>query len=187
MKRSSKKGLLIFILWILTDIFAKYSLDKAGFLDYFHVFDLVIVLIFELYIFFQLPGSEYFWDTVEHVEDPIHRKIRLAVMACIVAFLIFVFKWAYFLAFYFITTIKIDGIINFFRVSREERHQILKAEKNKARADIFDNTKGIAIAVIVLIAILVPYTIHHSKWMHAQFDKIRASANNSDRSAQPSR
>ena len=128
MKRSSKKGLLIFILWILTDIFAKYSLDKAGFLDYFHVFDLVIVLIFELYIFFQLPGSEYFWDTVEHVEDPIHRKIRLAVMACIVAFLIFVFKWAYFLAFYFITTIKIDGIINFFRVSHEERHQILEKE-----------------------------------------------------------
>lgn len=128
MKRSSKKGLLIFILWILTDIFAKYALDKAGFLDYFHVFDLVIVLIFELYMFFQLPGSEYFWDAVEHAEDPIHRKIRLAVMACIVAFLIFVFKWAYFLAFYFITTIRIDGIINFFRVSHEERHQILEKE-----------------------------------------------------------
>ena len=60
-------------------------------------------------------------------------------------------------------------------------------EKNKARTDIFDNMKGIAIAVIVLIVILVSYSIHHFRWMNAQFDKISASVSNPSRSAQPSR
>lgn len=60
-------------------------------------------------------------------------------------------------------------------------------EKNRASADIFNNIKGIMIAVIVLIVILVPYCIHHSRWMNAQFNKISASVNNSHRSAQPFR
>jgi hypothetical protein len=49
-------------------------------------------------------------------------------MACIVSLLIFAFKWAYFTELYFIATIRIDGIINFFRVSHEERHRILEQE-----------------------------------------------------------
>jgi len=156
MKRSSKKELLIFILWILTDIFAKYALNKAGFLGYYHIFDLVIVLVFELYLFFQLPGAEYFWDAVEHAEDPIHRKIRLAVMACIVAFLIFVFKWAYFLAFYFIMTIRIDGIINFFRISDEERHQIFEA---KGIPELKTYLYIIVVVPIILILIAVGFFV----------------------------
>ena len=60
-------------------------------------------------------------------------------------------------------------------------------EKNKVRADIFVDMKGLAIMVIVLIAILVPYSIHHFKWMHAQFDKISASVSNPHPSASLSR
>lgn len=91
-------------------------------------FWLAIVFLFEAYIFFQLPGAKYFWNAVEHGEDPNHGKIRLAAMACIVLFLIFALKWAFFLALYFITTIRIDGIINFCRVPHEERLRIFKTE-----------------------------------------------------------
>ena len=49
-------------------------------------------------------------------------------MACVVAFLIFVLKWAYFSELYFIATLRVDGIINFFRTSHEERHRILEQE-----------------------------------------------------------
>lgn len=128
MKRSSLKELLIFVLWLLTDTFGSIALIKAHLSHYFPVYYLAIALIFEMYIFFQLPGAKYFWNAAEHAEDPRHGKIRLFVMACVVVFLIFVLKGAYFLAFYFIATIRIDGIINFFRVSHEERHRILETE-----------------------------------------------------------
>ena len=68
------------------------ALDKTGLYRYFPVLDLSVVFIFELYIFFQLPESKYFWDSVEHAEDPSYRKIRLAIMACVFAFLILVLK-----------------------------------------------------------------------------------------------
>ncbi len=128
MKRSSVKELLIFILWILVEGFGYFFFAKNYGITSQKIFYLSTAVIFEAYVFFQLPGAQYFWNAVEHAEDPSHGKIRLAVMACVVAFLIFAFKWAYFTELYFIATIRIDGIINFFRVSHEERHQILETE-----------------------------------------------------------
>lgn len=128
MKRSSLKELLIFVLWMLVEGFGFFFLAKHYGVTAQKIFYLSVAMIFEAYIFFQLPGAKYFWNAVEHSEDPSHGRIRLAVMTCVVMFLIFVFKWAYFLAFYFIATIRIDGIINFFRVSHEERHRIFETE-----------------------------------------------------------
>lgn len=128
MKRSSLKELLIFVLWITVECFGYFFLGKNYSVTAQKIFYLSVAVIFEAYVFFQLPGAKYFWNAVEHAEDPSHGKIRLIVMSCVVAFLIFVFKWAYFTELYFIATIRIDGIINFFRVSHEERHRILETE-----------------------------------------------------------
>lgn len=128
MSRSSLKELLIFVLWLLVEVFGYFFLAKHCGVIAQKIFYLSVAVIFEAYIFFQLPGAQYFWNAVEHAEDPSHGKIRLIVMSCVVAFLIFVFKWAYFTELYFIATIRIDGIINFFRVSHEERHRILEEE-----------------------------------------------------------
>ena len=128
MKRSSVKELLIFVLWILVEGCGYFFFAKNYGITSQKIFYLSTAVIFEAYVFFQLPGAQYFWNAVEHAEDPSHGKIRLAVMACVVAFLIFAFKWAYFTELYFIATIRIDGIINFFRVSHEERHRILEEE-----------------------------------------------------------
>ncbi len=128
MKRSSVKELLIFVLWILVEGFGYFFFEKNYGITSLKIFYLSTAIIFEAYVFFQMPGAQYFWNAVEHAEDPSHGRIRLAVMTCVVAFLIFVFKWAYFSELYFIATIRIDGIINFFRVSHEERHQILETE-----------------------------------------------------------
>lgn len=128
MKRSSVKELLIFVLWILVEGIGYFFFEKNYGITSQKIFYLSTAVIFEAYVFFQLPGAQYFWNAVEHAEDPSHGRIRLAVMTCVVAFLIFVFKWAYFTELYFIATIRIDGIINFFRVSHEERHRILEEE-----------------------------------------------------------
>ena len=128
MKRSGLKELLVTILWLITATFGYFFLAKHYGVTAEKIFFLAIAVIFELYIFFQLPGAKYFWNAVEHAEDPSHGKIRLVAMACVVAFLIFVLKWAYFSELYFIATIRIDNIINFFRVSHEERHRILETE-----------------------------------------------------------
>ncbi len=126
MKRSSVKELLIFFLWLLTDIFGISILFKCHLFDYVHVFHLAVILLFEAYIFFQLPGAQYFWDAVEHRQDPKHRKIRLAAMACFVSFLIFILKWHLFFILYFIATVRIDSIINFCRVPLEEKFRIFE-------------------------------------------------------------
>lgn len=125
MKMSSLKELLIFTLWILT-VFISIFLSKNGYsVQWFY---LAVVVLFETYVYFQLPYSEYFWNAAQHAEDPCHGKIRLAVMACLVVFLVFVLKWNYFPELYFIATIRVDGIINFFRSSKEERHRILETD-----------------------------------------------------------
>lgn len=128
MNRSSLKELLIFVLWLLIEGFGYFFLTKHYGVAAQKIFYLSVAVIFEAYIFFQLPGAQYFWNAVEHAEDPSHGRIRLIVMLCLVVFLIFVFKWAYFSEFYFIATIRVDGIINFFRVPHEERHRILEQE-----------------------------------------------------------
>ncbi|MBO6055435.1 MAG: hypothetical protein J6P84_00430 [Alphaproteobacteria bacterium] len=128
MKRSNLKELLIFTLWLLVGGFGYFFLAKHYGVAIQKIFYLSVAVIFETYMFFQLPGAEYFCDAAKYAENPSHGKIRLMVMSCLVAFLIFVFKWAYFSEFYFIATIRIDVIINFFRVSHEERHQILEKE-----------------------------------------------------------
>jgi len=128
MSRSNLKELLIFVLWLLVSGFGYFFISKHYGVAAQKIFYLSVAVIFELYVFFQLPGAQYFWNAVEHAEDPSHGKVRLIVMSCVVAFLIFVFKWAYFTELYFIATIRIDGIINFFRVSHEERHRILEEE-----------------------------------------------------------
>ena len=128
MKRSSLKELLIFVLWILVSLFGYFVFDKHYGFASRNIFYLAVAVIFELYIFFQLPGAKYFWNAAEHAEDPYHGRIRLAVMACVIAFLMLVFKWVYFSELYFIATIRVDGIINFFRVSHEERHRIFEEE-----------------------------------------------------------
>ena len=128
MKRSSLKELLIFVLWILVSSFGYFFFDKYYGFASRNIFYLAVAVIFELYIFFQLPGAKYFWNAAEHAEDPIHGRIRLAVMSCVIAFLMLVFKWVYFSELYFIATMRIDGIINFFRVPHEERHRILEEE-----------------------------------------------------------
>ncbi len=128
MKRSSVKEFLIFTLWLLVGGFGYFLLAKHYGVAIQRIFYLSVAVIFEAYMFFQLPGAQYFCDAAKYAEDPSHGKIRLIVMSCLVAFLIFVFKWAYFSELYFIATIRIDSIINFFRVSHEERHQILEKE-----------------------------------------------------------
>ena len=143
MKKSALKELLIFILWGLT--------EAAGFLifsKYFKIYALIAVLLFESFIFFQLPYSEYFRNADYFDENPNHGKIRAAVMFGAVAFLIFVLKWNYFLALYFIITIRIDGIIRFFGVSKEERQKILK---NEGLAELKSYLYMITAAVLMLV------------------------------------
>ncbi|MBR1733972.1 MAG: hypothetical protein IJ730_00745 [Alphaproteobacteria bacterium] len=121
MQKSSLKELLIFTLWVLTE-------SLGYFFHYEQIYMLSVVVFFESYIFFQLPYSKYFWNADKFSEDLEHKKIRIAVMSCMVAFLIFVLKWNYFLTLYFIAAIRIDGIINFFRISEEEKHNILEKD-----------------------------------------------------------
>ncbi len=162
MKRSSVKELLIFVLWILTDIVGVGLLARADLANYLHHFALSVVILFEMYIFLQLPGAKYFWNAVEHGEDPNHRKIRLAAMACIVALLIFVFKWYFFLSLYFIATIRIDGIINFFRVSHEERHRILETEGIPELKTYLYIIAGFPIAVALFAVAFLACVFHSS-------------------------
>ena len=122
MKRSSVKELLIFVLWILVEGFGYFFFEINYGITSLKIFYLSTAIIFEAYVFFQLPGAQYFWNAVEHAEDPSHGRIRLAVMTCVVAFLIFVFKWAYFSELYFsftnVLSVKnTNGALLFFKTS----------------------------------------------------------------------
>lgn len=112
MNRSSLKEFLIFVLWLLAGGFGYFFVAKHYGVVAQKIFYLSIAVIFELYLFFQLPGAEYFCDAAIYAENLSHGRIRLIVMACIVAFLIFYLKWAFFTELYFIMTIRIDSIIN---------------------------------------------------------------------------
>ena len=159
-------------IWLILEILGQKLIGR----DSYPFFTMGVVAVFELYILLKLPYSEKLLVYEESSNNPMYIKIRWAGLIPILALTYFSRTLIWYFLFYYPLT---EMAVSCFFGTEEE--------KNKARADIFSNMKGIGIAVIILIAILVPYAIHHSKWMHDQFDKISASANNSDRSASPSR
>lgn len=159
-----------FWVWLVLEILRHKLIGENS--PIYPFFTAGVVAIFELYILLKLPYFEKLLVYEESANNPKYMQIRWAGLIPILALTYFSRALVWYFVFY-------QMAVSYFFGTEDE--------KNKARADILDNTKGIAIAVIVLIAILVPYCIHHSKWMHAQFDKISASVNNSDHSASPSR
>jgi len=173
MKDYLKKSWYVWI-WLVFDIFGPMLMGLYS--PVYPFFTAGVVAIFELYILLKLPYSEKLLVYEKNANNPMYIKIRWAGLIPILAVSYFSRTLMWYFLFYYPLT---EMFILYFFGTEEE--------KNKARADIFNNIKGIMIAVIVLIVILVPYCIHHSKWMNAQFNKISASVNNSHRSAQPFR
>ncbi|MBO6055433.1 MAG: hypothetical protein J6P84_00420 [Alphaproteobacteria bacterium] len=161
-------------IWIVFDIFGPMMMGLYS--PIYPFFAAGVVAIFELYILLKLPYFEKLLVYEESANNPKYTQIRWIGLIPILALTYFSRTLMWYFVFYYPLT---EMAVSYFFGTEEE--------KNKARADIFSHMKGIGIAVIILIVILVPYTIHHSKWMHDQFDKISASVNNPHPSAQPSR
>ncbi|MBO7642224.1 MAG: hypothetical protein J6S86_03625 [Alphaproteobacteria bacterium] len=160
--------------WIVFDIFG--SMMMGLYSSIYPFFAAGVVAVFELYILLKLPYFEELLINEESANNSKYTQIRWAGLIPILALTCFSRTLMWYFVFYYPLT---EMAVSYFFGTEDE--------KNKARADIFGHMKGLAIAVIVLIAILVPYSIYHFKWMHAQFDKISASVNNPHPSAQPSR
>ena len=156
-------------IWLVFDIFGPMMMGLYS--SIYPFFAAGVVAIFEIYILLKLPYFEKLLVYEESANNPKYMQIRWAGLIPILALTYFSRALVWYFVFY-------QMAVSYFFGTEDE--------KNKARADIFSHMKGIGIAVIILIVILVPYTIHHSKWMHDQFDKISASANNFHRSASPS-
>lgn len=85
---------------------------------YMYISMLAIALFCELYVYFQLPYSKYFWKNFENASNPKYRKIRL---------------FSFFIVsplmgvplFYYLFILFIDDIAHFFSTSSDERKQIL--------------------------------------------------------------
>ena len=163
-----------FWIWLILEILG-YKLVRGN-SSIYPFFAAGIFATFELYILLKLPYFEKLLVYEESANNPKYTQIRRIGLIPILVLTYF----AHTLIWYFLFYHPLTEMATLYFFGTEE-------EKNKVRADFFDQMKGLAIAVIVLIAILVPYAMHHSKWMHDQFDKISAPANNSDRSASPSR
>ena len=173
MKEHWRRAWFVWV-WLILEILGQQLI--GGNSPIYSLFTAGIVAIFELYILLKFPHFEKLLIYEKSANNPKYMQIRWMGLIPILAVSYFsrTSMW-YFPIYHPLTEM---AALYFFGTEEE---------KNKARADIFDNIEGIAIAVIVLIVILVPYSIYHSKWMHAQFDKISASANSSHRPASPSR
>ncbi len=173
MKDRWKKSWYVWI-WLVLEILGKRLI--GGNSSIYPFFAAGVVAVFELYILLKLPYFEKLLVYEESANNPKYTQIRWIGLIPILALTCFSRTLMWYFVFYYPLT---EMAVLYFFGTEEE--------KNKVRADIFVDMKGLAIVVIVLIAILVPYSIYHFKWMHAQFDKISASVNNPHPSAQPSR
>ncbi|MBO7536805.1 MAG: hypothetical protein J6T29_00505 [Alphaproteobacteria bacterium] len=173
MKDRWKKSWYVWI-WLVLEILGKRLI--GGNSPIYPFFTAGVVAIFEIYILLKLPYFEKLLVYEESANNPKYTQIRWIGLIPILALTCFSRTLMWYFVFYYPLT---EMAVLYFFGTEEE--------KNKVRADIFVDMKGLAIVVIVLIAILVPYSIYHFKWMHDQFDKISASVNNPHPSAQPSR
>ncbi len=85
---------------------------------YAYLFMLAIALLCELYVYFQLPYSKYFWRDLEHASNPKYRSTRL----------LFVFIATPCMGiplFYVLFIFVIEDILHFFTASPDEKKKII--------------------------------------------------------------
>ena len=112
-----------------------------------------VVAVFELYILLKLTYSENLWLYEESANNPKCIKIRWIGLLPILA-------WSYFTrmtAWYFFIYFPLTETVTLYFAGTEET-------KNKIRADILDNAKGIAIMLIIIGGVVL-YAISLSKSM----------------------
>ena len=87
-------------------------------LKHMYLLMLAIALLCELYVYFQLPYSKYFWRDLEHASNPKYRSTRL----------LFVFIATPCMGiplFYVLFIFVIEGILHFFTASSNEKKKII--------------------------------------------------------------
>jgi len=112
-----------------------------------------VVAVFELYILLKLPYFEKLWLYEESVNNPKCIKIRWIGLVPVLAISYF-FRTTLLYAFFYSTLIEAPTL--YFAGTEEI--------KNKIRADILENAKGIAIMLIIIGGVVL-YAISSSKSM----------------------
>lgn len=112
-----------------------------------------VVAVFELYILLKLPYSDKLWLYEESVNNPKCIKIRWIGLVPILAISYFL-RTALLYAFFY--SILIEAPTLYFAGTEET--------KNKIRADVLENAKGIAIMILIIGGVVL-YAISLSKSM----------------------